>query len=111
MTASDAFELAFRALTLKAWTANQARAAELSRLATEWSRTGSCPADQREHGRELAHSLRGSAGTFGHPEACIAAERLEESLESITDERVPEGAQALIDQIHAALTREPIDGS
>jgi diguanylate cyclase (GGDEF)-like protein len=49
----------------------------------------------REHGadaagtvRRLAHSLRGSAGTYGFPEISLAAERVEEASEETIDAEV-----------------------
>jgi HPt (histidine-containing phosphotransfer) domain-containing protein len=73
----------------------------------EWRSTGVCTAEQSARARSLAHSLRGSAGTFGHPEVSLAAERLEEALASVKDFRVPEGVEGLIDRIRVVLTQAP----
>ncbi len=107
MSNADALESVIQAQALKAWRSNRARADELSRILGESRITGVFTADQRARGRALAHSLRGSAGTFGHPEVSVAAERLEEALASIKDLQVPEGVDALVDRIRVALTREP----
>ncbi len=107
MSTADALESAFHAQAQKAWRSNRARADELTRLTVEWRNAGVCPPEQRARARAVAHSLRGSAGTFGHPEVSLAAERLEETLASVTDSRVPEGLEALIDRIRVALTFEP----
>lgn len=107
MSTADALESVLHAQALKAWRSNQARAEELSRIMAESRSTGVFTADQCARGRALTHSLRGSAGTFGHPEVSLAAERLEEALASVKDLQVPEGVDALIDRIRAALIREP----
>lgn len=107
MSTADALEAVLHAQALKAWRSNQARAKELSQLMADSRITGVFTAEQCARGRALAHSLHGSAGTFGHPEVSLAAERLQEALASVKDLRVPEGVEALIDQIQVALTREP----
>lgn len=107
VSTADALEPAFHAQALKAWRSNQLRSEELTRLTVEWRKTGVCTAEQCARGRALAHSLRGSAGTFGHPEVSIAAERLEETLASVKDLQVPENVDALVDRIRVALTHEP----
>lgn len=107
MSSADALESVLQAQAMKAWRSNQARAEELTVLMAEWRSTGVFTAEQCARGRALAHSLRGSAGTFGHPEVSLAAERLEEALASVKNLQVPEGVEALIDRIRAALTYEP----
>lgn len=107
MSNADALESVLQAQVMKAWRSNQARAEELAGLMAEWRSTGVCTTEQCARGRALAHSLRGSAGTFGHPEVSLAAERLEEALASVKDFQVPEGVGALIDRIRVALTQAP----
>jgi len=76
----DAVTDAYAALTERAWVSNRSRADELSSLVGQWRATGAIPADGRQHARDIAHSLRGSAGTFGHHRAAEAAESLEQLL-------------------------------
>ncbi len=80
MTADDLFEATYRALARKAWHTNSGRVAELQSLAEELRRTGTWTPERQERGRELAHSIRGSAGTFGQEAVSFAAGELESRL-------------------------------
>lgn len=63
-----------------AWMTNRHRSDELTSLASRWRSQGILPGAERRRAREVAHALKGSAGTFGHPEVGTAAARLEELL-------------------------------
>lgn len=107
MSAADALESAQRAITVRAWQTNRARAAELAGLAADWRRSGVLTAEGRARARAVAHSIRGSAGTFGYPDASLAAEELEATLDAVAADGSPNLVEALVDRIHAALAREP----
>ena len=107
MTSSaDAMNTAYRTLAHRAWDTNRARAAELAALVSAWGRAGVLAAEQRERGRSIAHSLRGSAGTFGHEAAADAAEELEELLIGDAQPQLDLVAD-LVAQIDFALTEPP----
>lgn len=95
----------YRTLANRAWETNRGRAAELAELVAEWHRAGALAGERREHGRALAHSLRGSAGTFGHDAAADAADELERLL--VAGEVSVEVVGELVARIEADLSRAP----
>ena len=107
MGSADAMNTAYRTLAHRAWDTNRARAAELAALVAEWGRSGVVAAEQREHGRSIAHSLRGSAGTFGHDGAADAADELERILASESGDLPLDVVESLVARIEAALTDAP----
>ncbi len=108
MTSSaDAMNTAYRTLAHRAWDTNRARAAELAALVSAWCRAGVLAAEQRERGRSIAHSLRGSAGTFGHDDAADAADELERILASESGNPSLDVVEDLVARIEAALTQAP----
>lgn len=106
MSPSDAILGAYHRLAQRAWDTNRARAGELIALLDRWRRGGALSAEERERGRLVAHSLRGSAGTFGHNEAADAAKRLEEMLVGTAQPRLDVVAE-LIARIDRALGKPP----
>ena len=74
MSSPDAMAGAYQALAQRAWDTNRARVRELTAVLDAWRNSGALTAEGREQGRSLAHSLRGSAGTFGHDQAAAAAD-------------------------------------
>ena len=106
MSAGDAVADAYAALARRAWVRNRARADELTHLIEEWRTTAALPDERRERVRELAHSLRGSAGTFGHDHAAQAAEALEELLVSGGPPRLDTVAD-MVAMIHLGLVEPP----
>ena len=107
MSPTDAMNTAYQALAQRAWDTNRTRAAELAALVTAWGRTGVLAAEQRERGRSIAHSLRGSAGTFGHDDAADAADELERILASESGDLPLDVVESLVARIEAALTDAP----
>ncbi|MFT4294928.1 MAG: Hpt domain-containing protein [Micropruina sp.] len=109
MTGSDeVMNNAYQALAQRAWDSNRVRAGELAALVTDWRRTGVMDADQRERGRSVAHSLRGSAGTFGHDGAAVAAEELEHLLASGSGTVPPlDVVENLVERIDRELALAP----
>ncbi|HMR21031.1 MAG TPA: Hpt domain-containing protein [Micropruina sp.] len=101
----NGMDAVYRTLANRAWETNRGRAAELAELVAEWDRTGALAAERREHGRALAHSLRGSAGTFGHDAAADAADELERLL--VAGEVSVEVVGELVARIEADLSRAP----
>lgn len=97
---------AFAALTQRAWATNRGRATELVALVAHWRQHGEVSAERRRRVRELAHSLRGSAGTFGHAAAAAAAGQLEDVLDASGEPPVQQVA-VLVAQIEDDLSREP----
>ena len=106
MSPSDAIVDAYQRLAQRAWDTNRARAGELIALLDGWRRGGAFSAEEWERGRWVAHSLRGSAGTFGHNEAADAAAHLEELLVGTTPPRLDVVAD-LIAHIDRALGKPP----
>ncbi len=106
MTSPEVMADAYRALAQRAWIANRARAEQLIAWLGNWRSAGMLAADGREHGRAVVHSLRGSAGTFGHEAAADAAEELEELLLGDAQPRLDVVAD-LVAQIDLALTEPP----
>lgn len=103
---TDPMAVAYASLAGRAWRSNRGRAAELAAMVEEWRRAGPPSTERWERMRELAHSLRGSTGTFGHDAAADAAEELEELL--IDDARPQLGVVVdLVTQIEQALTEPP----
>ncbi|HET9126854.1 MAG TPA: Hpt domain-containing protein [Propionibacteriaceae bacterium] len=74
---NEAMAGAYAAIAQRAWTTNRTRAAELDQLVQGWRSTGALSSPERGRLRELAHTLHGSAGTFGHGEVAAAAAALE----------------------------------
>ena len=107
MSSPDAMNDAFQALARRAWESNRARAAELNDVLARWRGAGELTDEQRERGRAVAHSLRGSAGTFGHDRAADLATELEELLVATAEEPELAVVQGLIEQIDAALAAAP----
>lgn len=107
MSSPDAMNAAFQKLALRAWDTNRARASELSALVVEWGRAGVLLAEHRERGRSVAHTLRGSAGTFGHQDAADAADELEQILAGTAGEASLDVVEPLVARIETALTRSP----
>ena len=107
MNPGEAVTSAYAALAQRAWMSNRARAAELTRLVDSWQTAGGLPHEGREQVREIAHSLRGSAGTFGHDRAAEAAQALELLL---VTEHAPQLAVVadLVAQIHVGLADPPV---
>ena len=97
---------AYAALARRAWDTNRARASELNALLTQWRSLGELTAEQLERVRSVAHSLRGSAGTFGHDRAAEAAEELEELL---LTEPAPslDVVAGLVERVDLGLAEEP----
>ena len=95
----------YRTLANRAWETNRGRAAELAALVAEWRRTGALAAEQRERGRAVAHSLRGSAGTFGHDVAADAADDLERLL--VAGKTSVDVVSELVARIEADLSCAP----
>ena len=108
MSSAESMTTAFEAIAQKAWATNRARVAELTTLIAEWRRVGELTAEQREHAGTLAHSLRGSAGTFGHDEASSAAGELETLLSRSGQDGQPERFAVIIERIDAALACGPV---
>lgn len=108
MSATESMMTAYEAIARKAWDTNRARAAELSNLIAEWSRTGACTPAQREHARAVAHSLRGSAGTFGHEVASRAAGELETLLAAPGRDGESGVVGVLLARIDAGLVSGPV---
>lgn len=106
MSPADAVTGAYQRLAQRAWETNRARAGELTALLNQWRRGGALSAEQLERGRSVAHSLRGSAGTFGHDEAADAAEHLEQLLVGNPQPRL-DAAADLIARIDRALGKPP----
>ncbi len=107
MSPTDAMNTAYQALAQRAWDTNRTRAGELAALVTAWGRTGVLAAEQRERGRSIAHSLRGSAGTFGHDDAADAADELERILASTAADPSRDTVEKLVVRIEAALSQAP----
>ncbi len=107
MSSADAMAAAYEAIARKAWDKNRARAAELSTL-LEWTPAGPPTNEGLQRARAVAHSLRGSAGTFGHDEASRAAEDLETLLGRPAQDCKFDTFAALMVRIHAALASEPV---
>lgn len=107
MSSADAMNAVYQALAQRAWDTNRTRAAELAAMVTEWGRAGVLAPEQREHGRSVAHSLRGSAGTFGHDGAAGAADELERMLASTSDDPALSVIENLVARIEEALSQAP----
>jgi len=103
---SPNLENAFQALAMRAWTSNRARAATLADLVAQCPQAGLLTGEQREQARAIAHSLRGSAGTFGHDAAASAAGELQDLLAGGGPASVDVVA-ALVSRIEAHLTEPP----
>lgn len=108
MSSAESMTTTYAALAWKAWDTNRARAAELKSLITEWDRTGACTTEQRQHAGAIAHSLRGSAGTFGHVEASRAAEELVTLLAPPRQDDEPGQLVVLMARIDEGLASEPV---
>jgi len=106
VTSPEVMADAYRALAQRAWTSNRARAEQLIAWLGDWRSAGMLAAEGREHGRAVVHSLRGSAGTFGHEAAADAAEELEELLIGDAQPQLDLVAD-LVAQIDFALTEPP----
>ncbi len=65
---------------------------------------GPLPRDELESVRQLAHRLKGTAGSFGFNGASAALARIEEQLEGMLEELGPDPARAW-DEIERALER------
>ena len=107
MDPAEAMNTAYRSLAQRAWDTNRARATELAALVIEWSSTGVLASEQRERGRSVAHSLRGSAGTFGHDVAADAADELEQILASTSGDPSLNVVENLVARIEEALSQAP----
>lgn len=107
MSTAEAMNTAYRTLAQRAWDTNRARATELVALVAEWGRTGILASEQRERGRSVAHSLRGSAGTFGHDDAADAADELEQLLAAAAGDPSLGAVQNLVARIEEALSQAP----
>lgn len=107
MSSVESMGAAHRALAERAWDSNRTRAAELTVLVDDWRRSGRWTPDQRERARSVAHSLRGSAATFGHEHASDVAEQLEELLASAPHEARLDTVVDLVERIDEALAQEP----
>lgn len=108
MSSAEAMTSAYEAIARKAWDKNRARAAELSRLIAEWTPADPPTSEGQERARAVAHSLRGSAGTFGHDDASRAAEELETLLGRPAQTGDFDAFAPLMARIHAALASEPV---
>jgi chemotaxis protein histidine kinase CheA len=108
MSSADAMTAAYEAIARKAWDKNRARAAELSSLLADWTPMDPLASEGLERARAVAHSLRGSAGTFGHNDASRAAEELETLLGGPAQDGDVGMAAALMVRIHTALASEPV---
>ncbi|MFT4216331.1 MAG: Hpt domain-containing protein [Micropruina sp.] len=106
MTAPDPMATAYEALAQRAWDSNRERAAELSTLVADWRATGVLTEERRERARWLGHSVRGSAGTFGHQRAADAADQLQ-SLLHAEDRPSLNVVAGLVEQIEQALAEPP----
>ncbi|MFT3969062.1 MAG: Hpt domain-containing protein [Micropruina sp.] len=107
MTAPDAaIADVYQRLAQRAWHANRARVGELTAVLAEWRRRGELSAGGLDHGRAVAHSLRGSAAIFGHGEAAEAAGSLEELLVGQAPPRLDVAAD-LVERINRALQEPP----
>lgn len=106
MSAPDAIAGAYHALAQRAWDTNRARLRELTTVLDEWRSVGVLGAERRDRGRSLAHSLRGSAGTFGHDQAAEAADELQTLL---LGEAVPQldDVAVLVERIDHGLAEPP----
>lgn len=103
---NDAMVSAYVAIARRAWATNRGRADELERLVEGWRSSGGLFAAERGRLRELAHSLHGSAGTFGHPEVAAAAAALEGVL--MADASPPiDDVSRLVAQIALGLADPP----
>lgn len=102
----DAIAEVYQRLAQRAWDANRDRVGELTAVLAEWRRRGELSAGGLNRGRAVAHSLRGSAGTFGHDEAAEAAEDLEELLVGPAEPRLDVAAD-LVARINRALEEPP----
>lgn len=78
---ADAAGTALRHLSSRARRSNLARVAQLE-AALHGAADGRLDADGRREAAEVAHQVRGSAGTFGYPRASDLAGRLEHLLRS-----------------------------
>ena len=78
----EAMASAYAAIAQRAWATNRARAAELDQVVAGWRSSGTLSSPERGRLRELAHTLHGSAGTFGHRQVAEAAAALEALLAS-----------------------------
>ena len=107
MSSPEELASAYRALAHRAWATNRARAAELTALVAQWRDAGEIAAEPRERGRAVAHSLRGSAGTFGHDRAASAAEKLDRILASSDETPELDVVADLVGQIDRALAQAP----
>lgn len=106
MTASDAIAEVYQKLAQRAWDVNRVRVGELAAVLAEWRRRGELSISGLNRGRAVAHSLRGSAATFGHDEAAEAAEDLEELLVGQAQPQL-EVAADLVARIDRALKGPP----
>ena len=107
MSSSDLLGSAFQALAHRAWDTNRARAAELAGLLADWQQAGELSAEHHERARVVAHSLRGSAGTFGHAPASDAAAELQELLSATATPQI-DVVSGLVERIEAALEQAPL---
>ncbi len=106
MSSVDAMGAAYAALAQRAWDSNRSRASELNALLAQWRSLGGLTAEHLERVRSVAHSLRGSAGTFGHDRAADAAEELEELLLTEPAPRLDVVA-GLVERVDLALAEAP----
>lgn len=103
------FAALVREISLDAWRTNTARADELVDIVAAVRRRGKLTPEQRERVASLAHHLRGSAGTFGHADVVVSAERIELLLRgmSTTPGRDLDRLGTLIGDVREALERDP----
>ena len=107
MTPPGSAAAAYRTLARRAWSTNLRRADELSAIVAAWADSGVLTSERRRRGSEVAHSLRGSAGTFGHAVASEAAGELEHLLSGPPEAPSLERVAALVRRIGEALAEEP----
>lgn len=106
MSSPDAMAGAYQALAQRAWDTNRARLKELTAVLDAWRGAGVLGAEERDRGRSVAHSLRGSAGTFGHHQAAEAADELQKLLLAGATPRLDD-VTALVERIDRGLAEPP----
>lgn len=105
---ADGFGESFRALRLNAWDRNVERARALRRFSDTWRATGMVGGEDLRGAIAVAHSLRGSAGTFGDDEASQAALAIEQLLHrAAVDAGCPVSLDDRVSDLEASLRHRP----
>lgn len=100
------FAASFEDIVTNAWHANQERANQLLLISQCWLAAGHLAAEERHAASDLAHSLKGSAGIFGHPDAARAALELERMF---ADDHLdcPAELDTLVHELRRCLQEDP----